>query len=419
MVSLFARRLVAAGSFACAVTAIAATPAASVAPAAAPEMNLTSYANGAWILKKPAEYDQSWSAFWLLDERADSGWATPKGTVGPQEVVIALAERSVIKTLEFDSARTDGDNAGSRSAKDVVVEVSDVGPTTGFTVIASLTLKPKADGQRFAVGKPTPGRWLRLTIKNNHGSPEYIELMDFRAYGEQLTKTAPPALSGTYQTNYGNFHLQQVGATVTGCYEHSNGLVVNGGLEGRVTRFTWVQDGKRGPAVLAFSPDGKAMFGLWWNEGGTQYAGQVWDGKRISDNVGTCPHWKPQTSAASQLAADLSQAGRVRIYGINFDTDADVIKPESKTAIDGIVSLAKDQPDWKFTIEGHTDSTATAGHNQALSEQRAAAVKGQLVAAGVAATRLSTKGFGASQPVADNSSTIGRAQNRRVELVKN
>lgn len=415
MFSFFARHRVTAGVLAIAVTAIAATPATPPAP----ETNLTSYANGAWILKKPAEYDESWSAFWLLDERADSGWATPKGSVGPQELVVVLAERSVIKALEFDSASTDGDSAGTRSAKEVVVEVSDVGPAAGFAVIASLSLKPKADKQRFAVGKPMPGRWVRLTIKNNHGSPDYIELMDFRAYGEPLTKTAPPALSGTYQTNYGNFHLQQAGASVAGCYEHRNGLLVNGGVEGRVTRFTWVQDDRRGPAVLAFSPDGKEMLGLWWNEGATKSAGQIWDGKKTTDNVGTCPHWKPQATGASQLAADLSQAGRARIYGINFDTDSDVIKPESKSAIDTIVGLAKDKPEWKFTIEGHTDSTATAAHNQALSEQRAASVKAQLVAAGVAAARLTTQGFGASQPVADNASALGRAQNRRVELVKN
>jgi len=412
--SLFAHGLAATVAAVVATVAIAATPAAALSN----EVNLSSYANGAWILKKPAEYDEGWSAFWMLDERSDSGWATPKGSVGPQELLVVLAERSVIKVLEFDSAKVDGDSAGSRSAKDIVVEVSDVGPAAGFAVIASVSLKPKTDKQRFVVSKPMPGRWVKLTIKNNHGSSEYIELMDFRALGEQLTKTALPTLSGTYQSTFGNFHLQQQGAMVTGCYEHRNGLVVNGGLEGRVTRFTWVQDDRRGPAVLAFSPDGKEMLGLWWNEGETASAGQIWQGKKSSDMVGACPHWKPQQNGTSQLASELAQAGRTRIYGINFDTDSDVLKPESKAAIDGIVGLAKDKPDWKFVIEGHTDATATTAHNQTLSEQRAAAVKVQLVAAGVAAQRLTTKGFGASQPVADNATGVGRAQNRRVELVK-
>lgn len=400
-------------SSACLVAA-AGAPAAAPAPAPA-EFNLASFANGAWILKKPAQYDDGWSAFWLLDERAESGWASPRGALGPHELLLVLPEQSVIKAVEFDSASADGDGEGTRTAKDVVVEVSDKGPTSGFEVVASVSLKPKADKQRFAVGKAVAGRWVKLTIRNNHGSSEYVELMDFRAYGEQKTKTAVPDLSGTYATNYNDFHLKQDGAAVTGCYEHKQGLLVNGGVEGRVTRFTWVEGDQRGPAVLAFSPDGRQLMGLWWPEGHAHDVGGLWEGKKVSDTVGTCPHWKP----GSQLVTDLTNTGRVRLYGINFDTDSDVIKPESKAAIDEIAKLAKDKPDWKFTIEGHTDSTATAAHNQTLSEQRAAAVKAQLVKAGVAAGRLATKGFGATQPVADNASTIGRAQNRRVELVKN
>jgi outer membrane protein OmpA-like peptidoglycan-associated protein len=395
-----------------------AAPPARPAAAPAPALNLTSYANGAWLLKKPAEYNEEWSAFRLLDERADTGWATPKGTVTPQEVVIALPEQSVVSLIEFDSANTDGDGEGTRSAKDVVVEVSDQGPTAGYQSIAVVALKAKLDKQRYRIVKPVAGRWIRLSIKSNHGSAEYIELFDFRAYGVQKTKTAPPSVSGTYASNYDNFHLQQDGAAVSGCYEHDGGLVTNGGIEGRVTRFTWVQSDRRGPAVLTFSPDGKEMLGLWWDEGATDAPGGLWYGKRISDKVGSCPNWKGAQTASTQLARDIGETGRARIYGINFDTDSDVIKPESKAALDNIVKLAKSKPDWKFTIEGHTDSTATAAHNQQLSEKRAASVKTFLVAAGVAADRLASKGFGASKPVADNATAIGRAQNRRVELVK-
>ena len=397
---------------------IAATP---VAPTAAlvTDINLTSYANGAWILKKPAEYDESWSAFWLLDERAQTGWATPKGTVTPQELLIVLPEQSLIKTIEFDSASADGDGEGSRTAKDIVVEVSNTGPTAGFETIATVSLKAKQDKQRFTASKLVPGRWVKVTIKNNHGSQEYIELFDFRAYGEQKTKTPAPNLSGTYSTNFANFHLQQEGAAVSGCYEHAYGIVTNGGVEGRVTRFTWVQPDARGPAVFAFSPDGKELLGLWWYEGQTDGIGSLWYGKKISDNVGSCPHWKGAQNASSQLADDIAKTGRARLYGINFDTDSDVIRPESKAALDSIVKLAKEKADWKFTIEGHTDSTATAAHNQTLSEKRATAVKAYLTTAGVAAARLTAQGFGATKPLADNATSIGRAQNRRVELVKN
>jgi len=84
----------------------------------------------------------------------------------------------------------------------------------------------------------------------------------------------------------------------------------------------------------------------------------------------------------------------------------------------GLFYLLAAETAWKLTIEGHTDSSGAAAHNQALSEQRAASVKAYLVSQGVDAARLSTAGFGSSHPVADNASELGRAQNRRVELVK-
>ena len=76
-----------------------------------------------------------------------------------------LPEQSVIKTLEFDSANVDGDGDGTRSAKDVVVEVSNVGPTSGFEVIAAVSLKAKKDKQRFAVAKAVTGRWISNCIQ--------------------------------------------------------------------------------------------------------------------------------------------------------------------------------------------------------------------------------------------------------------
>jgi OmpA-OmpF porin, OOP family len=170
--------------------------------------------------------------------------------------------------------------------------------------------------------------------------------------------------------------------------------------------------------VLVFSPDGKSMLGLWWREGETNGPGDLWHGQKIDEAVGSCPHWKPG-SPASQLAIDLAATGRVRVYGINFDLDSAQIRADSKAALDGIVRLAKEKPEWTFTIEGHTDATASSAYNQTLSEQRAAAVKQWLHAAGVAAARLGTKGLGATRPVSDNGTAFGRAQNRRVELVKN
>ncbi len=98
--------------------------------------------------------------------------------------------------------------------------------------------------------------------------------MDVYAYGKPLVQRALPDNSGTFSSSYGDFHMQQTGSTVNGCYEHANGLIENGGFDGRVLRFTWTEgevDGQRhgGPAMLIFADDGQSFTGYWWNEGNT------------------------------------------------------------------------------------------------------------------------------------------------------
>jgi len=169
--------------------------------------------------------------------------------------------------------------------------------------------------------------------------------------------------------------------------------------------------------VMVFSPDGRAFRGFWWYSGNEpKLPDGEWNGSRKSASVGSCPHWSG--SVGGELTKTLSSTGRARVYGILFDLDSATIRPESKPVLDEVVASLKAEPTWQLTIEGHTDATGSAEHNRVLSQQRADAVKAHLVAAGIDAGRLKTAGFGASQPVADNATELGRSQNRRVELVR-
>lgn len=101
---------------------------------------------------------------------------------------------------------------------------------------------------------------------------------------------------------------------------------------------------------------------------------------------------------------------------ITFPTDQDQVLPGFYATLNSVAIVLNKFNRTYIDVNGHTDSTGSVAHNQALSERRAASVANYLAARGVDQRRMSTLGFGASQPVASNATPEGRAQNRRVEV---
>jgi outer membrane protein OmpA-like peptidoglycan-associated protein len=125
-------------------------------------------------------------------------------------------------------------------------------------------------------------------------------------------------------------------------------------------------------------------------------------------------------AGGKKLYDAIAEKGRVATQGIYFDVGSDRIRPESTPTLKEISAMLTEHADLKLSIEGHTDNVGSAASNLSLSEKRAAAVVKYLVdAGGIASTRLSSKGLGASKPAASNDTPEGRQNNRRVELVKN
>jgi outer membrane protein OmpA-like peptidoglycan-associated protein len=124
------------------------------------------------------------------------------------------------------------------------------------------------------------------------------------------------------------------------------------------------------------------------------------------------------TADASSLKGELEKTGHVAVYGILFDTGKATLQPASDAPLNQVLEMLQQDDSLKVLIEGHTDNVGAAAANQALSEKRAQAVRDWLIGKGIAADRLSAKGYGASKPVADNNTDDGKAKNRRVELVK-
>jgi outer membrane protein OmpA-like peptidoglycan-associated protein len=116
------------------------------------------------------------------------------------------------------------------------------------------------------------------------------------------------------------------------------------------------------------------------------------------------------------LGANLAKACHVALYGVLFDFNKSTLQPASDAALQPAANIMAADQTLKLEVQGHTDNVGNDAYNQTLSEARAKAVMTWLTQHGVAADRLTAKGYGKTKPLVDNGSDEGRAKNRRVEI---
>jgi OOP family OmpA-OmpF porin len=146
------------------------------------------------------------------------------------------------------------------------------------------------------------------------------------------------------------------------------------------------------------------------------------DGDGIPDAIDKCPnqpetfnHYKDEDGCPDEVPPEVKKFTGV-IEGINFKTASAEILPGSFAILDRALKVLQDFPDVNLEISGHTDSKGKAEYNRGLSQRRADSVKLYFVSRGIASTRLQSIGYGKDRPIADNSTSSGRATNRRTEF---
>lgn len=406
------------------------------------EKNLLSLANGAVLLKFPTPNSWQFSPVRLIDG-TESFWISSADDKSSQVFVIGLPAETTFRDFSFLNGN-DYYGEGS-NAKDILVEVSNLSKDDGFQTVLETTLPSDIkEDQMFKATTEIPARFVRLTIKNSHKNPEFISLGDFRGYGTQKDEKSLNGLTGTYfplerdeekkeykilsakeaensYDHFNNIYLKQEGTIIYGCREQGENDRFDGGIEGNTAQTIWSygpgEENER--SMKSYSPDGKFMFlTMFNNEGGmADYIAY----QKVSEKPGKCRNIKgfdENDGGKSQIEEELEKDGRAVIYGINFDFNSDRLRDESKVVLDKIVKILQEKPDWKMTVEGHTDNIGGDVFNQTLSEKRAKAVVNYLTNGGINASRLNASGKGLANPIASNETDFGRAQNRRVELVK-
>jgi len=148
----------------------------------------------------------------------------------------------------------------------------------------------------------------------------------------------------------------------------------------------------------------------------TRFAGNGIEVEAFGLNVLEIESMK-QEVVASEMFEKINKEGFIALY-INFETGKSDIKPESQPIIDQLSEMLMQNQTLKISIEGHTDNVGGDKTNQLLSESRAKSVMNALISKGIEVSRLKSKGWGQSKPIADNNTEEGRAKNRRVEISK-
>jgi OOP family OmpA-OmpF porin len=130
--------------------------------------------------------------------------------------------------------------------------------------------------------------------------------------------------------------------------------------------------------------------------------------------LGGCATMQKHDAASEAIAAGTKLA---EINGSGFEPGKARLTDSGKAQLTEVVRMLQQHPDLRVSVEGHTDASGGKVYNQSLSERRARMVANHVIEGGVAAARVSIRGYGASRPVANNATLDGRAKNRRVEIV--
>jgi OmpA-OmpF porin, OOP family len=142
------------------------------------------------------------------------------------------------------------------------------------------------------------------------------------------------------------------------------------------------------------------------------------DGDGVLDKDDKCPDVKGTVAnnGCPEISEEVQKSLNAYAKTILFDTGKSSIKAQSAAVLGDIIKILNEYPNSKFTVEGHADSVGSDANNQKLSDARANSVKEYLVENGVNASRLSSIGYGESKPIDSNTTSKGRANNRRVEI---
>lgn len=340
-----------------------------------------------WYTYKPAAGEPALGYYNGSEERILKAIQNSLTPLGWQAVYVADNKGNAVWTL-----KRDGKEIWMRMKMDapqaqVNFELIEIGGAANTLVHNAPAAKAETIGDKDAIPYLTPYPGSKLTGGGRAAGPLDVTIA-FKA-GTEAPVAGQSTLTRNYQGPSSLSKLQFV-------RDNREALV----KAGWTVLYPDANDAEPAGVIARYNKNGRDI----WVKLSYEYGANLW--YSIADVAG------------DDWAAKLDKDCRLPLYGVTFDFNKATIKTESEVVLLRAASVLKEKSGFAVEVQGHTDNVGGDDYNQKLSQARAESVRQWLGSHGIDAARLSAKGYGKTQPVADNNSDFGRAKNRRVELTK-
>ncbi|HEY2830461.1 MAG TPA: discoidin domain-containing protein [Thermoanaerobaculia bacterium] len=378
----------------------AAPPAKVLAPAApVARPNLLDLSQGASVVSRTAELDLDHSALRLIDDANSTGWVTPAEDPA-QSVVLSLPARARVDRVGIVSTRV------GASARDIRIDFSLDGAT--FSRGVMLNAKQVEGLQDVPVAPAVEAQYVRLTTLNGHGP--HVLIRGLVVNGAFLAQPSAGAIDGCWSINGQPVTFRSDHAAVTG-YGGTNGMILDGGSDGRFYRFAWTRDKQYGLAAVSVTPDGKHLGAIIWHEQAIdfdQFYAEDWLGDR-----GTC---SPARKDTDVFAIYLERFGYFPLYALRFSDDGTLDDEASGPALGRVAQLLNANPRLQARFVAHELTHANRRENLSVAQKKIATLRDALSRRGLPVSKIGFVALGEEHPRRDGTNALIRAMYSSVDV---
>lgn len=363
--------------------------------------DVANLAHGSTVVDRTGELSLGASPFAAIDSDIYTNWVSP-----PQDLVqsatIALGVRTRIERVGFDYAMEPLPPAAVRKMR---FESSVDGKT--FTPLVTMNSREDAARQWIPV-PPTEATYIRVTMEETFGDKASSVVAEIMAAGTELAEWRRPDINGQWKLNNLRASFVEKAGQVFGKIEMDPPMLLEGGWEGRILRFSWLRANNQwGYGLLTVTPDGKSLNGTYWHESPiSPFQGPAWFGEKTGMDA--------MVPTDGVLEGWLTKYGRAPLYALSFKGD-DLDGADSGPTLDRIARIVAAHPTAKFALAGYEVRETDAARASARAKKRVDTLLAALKARGVDVARIESRVVGNDKSLIQNDD-MQRVIHSRIDL---